>query len=355
LHNPLSTHLSPLLNWGSVLGQRTLLPPPLPPGDGQITFPIGAECVGGCSISLQLAAVADADRTTLPGNVPTSPMLDPRGPMLASFTLSAEVPPLGMGLAVSLEPARAAEIPRGEAGLTIRLRDALTGKPVGGVVTLAAVDAAILQLCPHPPTDIGILLAPHPGGWYELLTSTYDQLVSAPALPATAAKLRDLLETDPFLRLTWDARPSISGAWQLTDAERPANQTLARNQADLSPLPGGFLARGMPDGGDGVMMMTMDMSPGMAMDRSMDRSTDMSMDGAVAEMAMAQPVQALMEASSGAAPKMRSAGGGGPAPPRRISSILSILSGLSFSTHDCASAIVLNCDVRVFVVSRSVV
>jgi hypothetical protein len=302
LHNPLSTPLSPLLAWGSVLGQKTLLPPPLPPGDGTITFPIGPECFGGCRVSLQLAAVADADRNSLPGNVPTSPLLDPRAPMLASFHLSAEVLPPGMSLTVSLEPSQEAQLPGGSAGLTIKLKDARTGAPVAGTVALAAVDAAMLQLVPHPPVDVAAQLTPRPGGWYSL-TSTYDQLASAPALLSTAFKLRDLLEADPFLHLRWDAHPPSSNSWQQTDAERPAEQTLASNEAELSPMamrpPVGISLRGMPGafGGDGVLMMA-----------------DMAMEAAPQMMAAPQSMATAAGDDRAAASKMMRSAAGGASP-----------------------------------------
>jgi hypothetical protein len=165
---------------------------------------------------------------------------------------------------------------------------------MAGTVALAAVDAAMPQLVPHPTVDLGARLAPRMGGEYSLIF-TYDQLASAPALLSTASKLRDLLEADPFLHLGWDVLPSGSGGWQ-TDAERPAEETLASNEGALSPMAGemrgGFFTRGMPEafgGGasDGMLMASME-----------------APEASMAEMSTAEGDD------QAAATKMRTAGGG---------------------------------------------
>lgn len=238
VYNPLGSPLAVLVAWGNTLSRRHITPPPLPPGDGAVQLTLGEECVGGCRISLHLAAASNASRTALPGDVPTSLLLEPRAPMLASFDLAASVPSPANAITVSVTAARPVELPGAAGAVTVRLADA-SGSPVAGEVALLAVDRALLQLRPNPPVDVGGALSPDVMGGDYAATSSYEQLVSAAGLANASARLLSLLEADPFLRLSWRARASSSDDWQLSDLERDPSDVLAANVGALTQLPSG--------------------------------------------------------------------------------------------------------------------
>ena len=238
VYNPLGSPLAVLVAWGNTLSRRHITPPPLPPGDGAVQLTLGEECVGGCRISLHLAAASNASRAALPGDVPTSLLLEPRAPMLASFDLAASVPSPANAITVSVTAARPVELPGAAGAVTVRLADA-SGSPVAGEVALLAVDRALLQLRPNPPVDVGGALSPDVMGGDYAATSSYEQLVSAAGLANASARLLSLLEADPFLRLSWRARASASDDWQLSDLERDPSDVLAANVGALTQLPSG--------------------------------------------------------------------------------------------------------------------
>ena len=287
LHNPLRTPLRALAAWGNRLGRRSQVVS-LSPGRGAVRLPLGAECRGGCRVSLHLAAPTDATRT-LPVPVPVSPLLDLGGPMLASYALDIDAADArGHGAAgagaggganaganaivVSVAADTGVAAPGESVGVTITLRDA-AGRPVEGEAVLVAVDKASLQLRPHPTRDLAAAFAPSLAGAAYHTTDTWRQLASAAGLNHSAAALLAMLAADPWLAAEWPLRPS-SGA----EVEMPLRAVLDAHSTALTDMPAterppmmgrSYRTAWSPDRDNDMEMMMMDApQPMMAMARS---------------------------------------------------------------------------------------
>jgi len=247
LHNPLRTPLRALAAWGSRLGRRAQVVS-LPPGRCAVRLPLGAECRGGCRVSLHLAAPTDATRT-LPVPVPASPLLDLGGPMLASYALDIDAADAGRrgaadadadadagagangGIVVGVAADKGVAAPGGSVEVTVTLRDA-AGRPVEGEAVLVAVDKASLQLRPHPTRDLAAAFAPSLAGAAYHTSDTWRQLASAAGLNHSAAALLAMLAADPWLAAHWPLRPS-AGA----DVELPLRAVLDAHATALTDMP----------------------------------------------------------------------------------------------------------------------
>jgi hypothetical protein len=326
LHNPLRTPLRALAAWGNRLGRQAQVVS-LPPGRGAVRLPLGAECRGGCRVSLHLAAPTDATRT-LPVPVPASPLLDLGGPMLASYALdiidaadaskhgaagagagpSANANAIVVGVAADAGVAAPGE----SVGVTITLRDA-AGRPVAGEAVLVAVDKASLQLRPHPTRDLAAAFAPSLAGAAYSTTDTWRQLASAAGLNHSAAALLAMLAADPWLAAEWPLRPG-SGA----EVELPLRAVLDAHSTALTDMPATERPP-MMSRAEGMEMMMMDApQPGlMVRSRSApmlmrSRSAPMAMSFKLAAVASDMEEDAMASASMASdAPEGEGGGGGG--------------------------------------------
>ena len=177
LQNPLSTPLTALVSYGSASERQVLRFGPLAGGamadasDGRhtLSLPLGAGCDGGCDALVLLVAAADELRTHIGADagvprqaaLPTSPLFDPRAPMLAAHTVALNVAErTDASLTLSVVPADAVRPPGAATEIAVTLTDG-DGAPVAGEVTLFAVDKSLLLLVPHPPADLATTFAPN--------------------------------------------------------------------------------------------------------------------------------------------------------------------------------------------------
>jgi len=310
LYNPLSTPLLGLLAWGNALSRSVLVTEPLPPGHVEINFRVGGECVGGCMLALHLAAQADDDRT-LP--VPASPLLEPRAPMLASFSMGVDVREAERRVSVAVALDESVARPGEQSGVTLTLTDA-SGAPVEGEVCLFAVDKSILALRPHPLAPLSSVLSPQLRGASYAHRSSYSSLVSAAALNATAGRLADLLAADPWVSVSWPLDPSRGVVTHSLFESATVDDALANFETPITAMPNNRMYK-MVDGfgggnfvGDMPVMMAAAMPESMSMDDSagdmMMARADSTGGGPIAPMGRSEMSMFASEAGS-------SNGGGG--------------------------------------------
>ncbi len=122
VYNPLVSAARVLVAWGSALGSASLVTAALGRGEHAVTFPVGHECEAGCRVDVHVAAPADAQRTSLGGGLPLSKLLEPRAPMLASFSMEIDAPPRSDAIRVHVAPTFEVAPPGDGAGAKVRCR-----------------------------------------------------------------------------------------------------------------------------------------------------------------------------------------------------------------------------------------
>ena len=178
LRNPTTRPLCALVLWGNRLSMRTLVSSALPPGEISIQLPpLGDECLNGCDASITLLGATDLARSLL---VPTSPLFDVTGPMLARFTLSINIAPPSEPVRITIATGQPVVAPGSATNFTVSLTDD-QGHPTSGQVAVFAVDKSILAVKPHPVQNLSSLVRNEMRISMAGLraTDTYQHLISA--------------------------------------------------------------------------------------------------------------------------------------------------------------------------------
>lgn len=190
-------------------------------GHSEITFPIGAECTGGCQAEFILST-SNLDAAIGEVSVPTSKLFSVGTPVTQVSDFSLAIEREQKKIDVQIELQEAVTKPGQETEFTVRLRDPESKSPISGEIAVFVVDKAVLDLKPMPLSTFDEALAQAIQSFPQSISAYFTKFIAKNSYERVRDIIFRRLTANPFVEISsWPMLPSawMSDDFDIEDAE----------------------------------------------------------------------------------------------------------------------------------------